>query len=196
MPMLKLIQLMRYLFLIVLVLVGSGCSLFHKHQKAESIAVASPAPKVSRLENSKILDQEKLAKGGKILVVPFTPGVDVTADEELDRVSLMIVQGIAGSLDGNPRFSVLNAENADTADFILEGRVIAMSKPGKLQKLVSRGKKHIAVEGKMVDAKSGNMVLHFTDSKESQNKKEPILNLGSAIGQDIGKFLDSSVDGI
>jgi hypothetical protein len=157
------------------------------------VAVA-PSKAKSSLEDSRILDKEKFNKGGRLLVVPFTPGVNVAANEELDRVSLMIVRGIADSLNDNAHFIVLNSGNADTADLILEGRIVAMTKPGQIKKLVSKKKKYIAIEGKLIDAKSGDIVCYFTDREESQSRKQPFADLGSSIGQDIGKFLDSSVD--
>jgi len=196
--MLESTQIMKYLFLLVLVLISSGCSLLKgKPKPAEpAVAFSTSSENPKPLQDIKILDKEKFSQGGKILVVPFSPGVNVAANDEFDRASLMIVKGIADSLNGEAgaRFTVLNAENAETADLILEGRIMSMKESGKLKKVVSfKDKKVLAVEGKMVDARSGAIVFHFTETQESINKKQDFIDLSSSIGQEIGKFLNSSI---
>ena len=186
---------MKSLFLIVLILINSGCCLFKgKTKLAEPVAapaVLSAEEKFSK--NIKILDQDQFKKGGRILVVPFTPDVDAAADAQLERVSLMIVKGIAESLDISSRFSVLDSAHANSADLILHGRIMTMQETGRLKRLTTfKDKKYIAVEGKMIDAKSGQIVFHFSDNRASQNNKQTFPDLGSSIGRDIGNFLNSS----
>ena len=196
MPMLESKQIMKYLFLAILIFINSGCSLLKgKTKSAGPPLSASPLTLQQEkfLQSAKILDEDQFKKGGRILVVPFTPDVNAAADDELDRVSLMIVKGIADSLDTSSRFRVLDSGNADTADLILHGRVMTMQETGRLKKLATfKNKKYIAVEGKMVDVKSGRIVFLFSDAKTTQNKKQTFIDLGSFIGHDIGKFLNSS----
>ena len=194
MPMLESKQFMIYILLTFLVLVNSGCCWFKgKHRSVEPVVVISPSPaQMLPLRNAKILDQEKFNEGGRILVLPFTPGVNVAANDQLERVSLMIVKGAADSLGTDSRFTVLDSQNAGTADLILEGRIVTMQKTGKIKKLTTfKDKKYIEVEGKLIDAKSGHIVFHFSDSKESKNKKQTFNDLALAIGQDIGKLFNA-----
>ena len=188
---------MQYLFLIVLVLISSGCSLLRGKPKAAE-PMASPATLSEEeqfFRNIKILEDDQFKKGGKVLVVPFSPDVNTAANEELERVSLAIVKGIADSLDTSSRFSVLDGTNAGTADLILQGRILSMNKTGRLKKIVTfKNKESLAVEGKMIDAKSGKIVFHFSNDKTTRDKKQTFVDLGSSIGRDIGKFLNSSQD--
>lgn len=154
------------------------------------------APVQPLLKSSKILNEQKFKEGGRILIVPFTPGVNAVASEELERTSMMIVRGLVESLGSqNSPFRILDAASADSADLVLQGRILTMKESGRLKKVALRkNKKYLAVEGSIIDAKSGNIVFHFTDIQESRDKKRSFSELGSAIGQDIGNFLAISID--
>lgn len=186
---------MRYLLLIMLIFISCGCCLVKGRTKPAGPGVSAPTlPEEEPFsKNIKILNEEQFRKGGKILVVPFTPDVNAAAGEQLDRVSLMIVKSIADSLGASSRFSVLDADNAATADLILQGRIMAMKQAGRLKRLATfKDKKSIMVEGNLVDAKSGQIVFHFSDAKTSRDKTQTFVDLGSSIGRDIGEFLKSS----
>lgn len=184
---------MNYLLILILIIGASGCSLIKGKPKAPEPAAVVAVPPKPFLQSSQVLDAERLKKGGRILVIPFTPGSNASANEESERVALMIVQGIADYLNSNfTPYSVLDAANASAADFILQGRILAMNESGRLKKMaLRRNRRSIAVEGKMIDAKSGEIVLHFTETEVSKNRKQNFRELGSVIGQDIGKFLVS-----
>ena len=184
---------MKHLLILILIISASGCSLIKGKSKTPEPTAVVTAPQKQFLQTSQILNADRLKKGGRILVIPFAPGSNASANEESERAALMIVQGIAGYLNGNfTPFSVLDAANADSADFILQGRILAMNETGRLKKMTLRkNRKSIMVEGKMVDAKSGEIVLHFTDSEEGRDKKQTFSELGAVIGQDIGNFLVS-----
>ncbi len=143
------------------------------------------------IESSQVVDPKRLKEGGKIAIIPFAAGADVEANEELDKIALMIIRGVSETLsDAHENLKVVFDEDAKTADFILEGHVTALTAPGTLDRWVMGNRKmELSVKGKLVDQKTQQLVAVFTDHKKSQNKGEDFRQLGFKIGQDIANFL-------
>lgn len=167
----------------VLLIFISGCSWFRPHSSKD----ASNGPPVSLyIDSGKVFYKDKLREGGKIAVIAFSAGENIEADEELDKIALMIIRGLADSLETSP-LEVVFEDEAKEADFIIEGHVTKMLSPSKLKRWVMQKRKiELGVEGKMVDQKNGKTVAVFTDS---QRGRADYRQLGFAIGQDIGNFL-------
>ena len=143
---------------------------------------------------SKVMDAERLKKGGKLLVVPFPAGANVAANGRCDKIALMIVKGIADELK-ETRFQVLDDATAHESDLIMMGHVTAVGGPGKWDKwLLRKSRNTVSIEGRMVDAVSNAPVLVFTHSAQASARREDQPQLGYDIGKDIGRFIVSAAD--
>ena len=143
---------------------------------------------------SKVIDAERLKKGGKLLVVPFPAGPNVAANERSDKIALMIVRGIADELK-DTRFQVLDDATASKADLIITGHVMVVGGPAKWDKwLLKKSPNTISIEGRMMDAASKAPVLVFTHSAQAPAHREDQPQLGYDIGKDIGRFIVSAAD--
>ncbi|MCK5178887.1 MAG: hypothetical protein KAR32_05095 [Candidatus Omnitrophica bacterium] len=142
------------------------------------------------VKKGQIVDAESLKQGKNIAVIPFKAGVGVEANEELDRIALMIVKGIADTFadaEGN-LFNILTAENLEGADFIVQGHVTSVKGPSKVSRWVLlKGHKRLGIDGKMVDAQTGEAIAVFADQATSET--ENYKDLGYRIGKNIGLFI-------
>ena len=140
---------------------------------------------------SKVIDVERLRKGGNLLIVPVRGGVGVVATEELDRVTLMIVKGASEYLQqNNTPFQILTASNANTADLIIKGHVTKFTKPGGFKKCVlMKQSVQLGVEGQLIDEQSDNLVLLFSRSISSKKSHGSIDDAAYELGQWIGSFI-------
>ena len=153
-------------------------------------------PDVQFLKVGKVIDAKRLRQGGKLLIVSFSAGAGVEATDQLDRVALMIVKGLADILKENSSpFEILDSNNAREAEIVMSGHVTAFSAKADSNLLFLNGMKIycLAVEGKIIDPASGEKILIFSDSKESRQKDEEAKDLGYRMGRDIGSFILSSM---
>ncbi|MBF0385598.1 MAG: hypothetical protein HQL27_06970 [Candidatus Omnitrophica bacterium] len=191
---------MKRFFCFILVISLIGCSFF-KPVKATDAGNASP-------HNFKgtVLDFSRLTLGGKILILPFNPGEAVGADEDYDKVSLMIIRGfydILGDGPGKPDnnntgllFDVIFDEEDNNAGMVLDGRITAIKKTAK-NSMIFIGKSvtfEVSAEGSLTDKSSGRKIAVFEDKKSLNAKDGDYGVLGRQIGRDIGKFLVESLN--
>ena len=135
-------------------------------------------------------------RGGRLLIIPFNPGVQVTADDEFDKTSLMMVKGISQTLQqsSSSPFTILMADNADQANLFLKGHVVKMETKSTWGKWMSKQKhKMMAVDGKLIDQITGQDILAFHHSKEASTPAESWNDLALAVGEDIGNFILNSL---
>ena len=167
----------------------TGCSWF-KHKPVEQPRI------VARVNSGKILNDKRLKEGGNIVILPFKAGAGVEATDELDKLSLMIVKGIADTLTNQSNnFNILVSENANKADLILEGHITSLRQPSKLNRLILRKKKKdLGVKGKMIDRTTGQTLMIFSHTQESKNPKANDQDLAYQLGTNIGFFILSNQD--
>jgi len=182
----------RILLIAVLIVIAiSGCSFFQKKE----LDVA--AEEVAYVNSGKVIEQAVLKKGGKLLIVPFSAGVNVAATNEMDKVALGIVKGIYDVVGGGKSsFEILNVDNASEAEVVIKGHITQMVAPKKgFTKWFKMGKKKkvLAAEGKMIAKDTGQIVLVFSHSRETKIKDQSLVDLGVLLGQDIGKFILSEI---
>ena len=200
---------LKTLFLIFLCFL-IGCAWFKTNSSSSQGASLDGA-------TGKIVLAERLKKGGRLLVVPFSAGVGIEANEQCEKISLAIVRGIVdvfeennvglrqttlkdntdtsnlGQHDGG-RFEILFSEDSRKADLIIEGHITDLRQPSQFQKWVLRKKTmRLSVEGRMVDRTTGEMILAFNDTQQSKNSKKSYQELGYLIGKDIGHFIVSGI---
>ena len=148
--------------------------------------------------DGKVLDAEKLKAGGKIYLVPFSAGVGVEAGEALDEAALMLIKGVYEELSSiNSPLAVLTSDRGFSADFILRGHFVkwGASTVNGIKKLLPSGKQRrtMAVEGEIIEAATGKVLIHFTDVKGAAVRSDDHRVLGHDIGKDIGRFILSAV---
>ncbi|MCK4882681.1 MAG: hypothetical protein KAS92_06635 [Candidatus Omnitrophica bacterium] len=161
----------------------------------ESIVPEQPVESNRFVEKGRIVDASRLRQGKNVAVIPFKAGVGVEANEELERITLMIVKGIADTFADDQRglFTIVTAENLEAADFAIQGHVTGLKGPSKVKRWVLlKGHKMLGVDGKMIDAKTGETVAVFTDQVTSQ--AENYKDLGHQIGKNIGLFVLSGTE--
>jgi len=147
------------------------------------------------VEKGRIVDAGRLQQGKNVAVIPFKAGVDVEANEELERVTLMVVKGNADTFadDQGGLFNILTAENSNEADFVIQGHVTNLKGPSRVSRWVLlKGHKMLSVDGKMIDAGTGEAIAVFTDQVTS--KTESYKDLGYRIGKNIGLFILSGTN--
>jgi len=152
------------------------------------------------IDKGRIVDAERLQQGRNIAIIPFKAGVRAEATDELDRVALMIVKGVsdvfADDQSGkHAHFNLLTADHSDNADLIVQGHITDMGKPSKLSQWVMFKRKiFLGVEGKIIDAQTGNVVLTFKDTTVTDTKGENYKDLGYRIGNNIGQYILSGIE--
>ena len=158
-----------------------GCSYLCIKKPAEPQAIPF-------VRHGKIIQKDRLAEGGRLLIVPFNAGEGAAASDELDRLSLLIVKGISSVLgDGQSSFFLVFAGEADTADRLIQGHVVRMGTEGGW--IFWKRKKFIGVEGQLIDRTDHRVILEFSHYRETVQKDQPLDSLALLIGEVIGRFL-------
>lgn len=159
-------------------LMCSGCGFFAKEKTVQ--------PALPRDRVIMVVQPERLAQGGKLLITPFVAGVGVTASDDLDRVALRIVKGmIDGLMENQVPFEILVAQNAATAELNLEGRITQKKQPSRLRRWIG-GRKVLIVEGQMTDVRTGRPVLRFSHQLKAA-PGESFEDLGIRLGHELGQ---------
>jgi hypothetical protein len=176
----------HFRLILLLILVGSlGCSQ-HRAKPSTLGEVVSP------LKEARVFKSEAFSKGGNLLVVPFSAGAGVVANDELDRISLLIVKGIADVLgSGNQRFQLMTSQDSQDADVVIKGRIIQVQEKTTLSKPWGKKPKHLilSVEGSVLGVENEELVAKFAQIKEVQGKGVSLENLAYETGVEIGHFL-------
>lgn len=192
----------------LITVIFSGCAstkmpfFGNKPDEAETVTASDEKLLVANefVDKGKVVDRARLQQSQNVLILPFLAGVDVEATDDLDKIALMIIKGIKDAFDSDQtgkhdHFHILTAENQDPAELILKGRFTDVTGPSTLKKwLPLNGRWTLGVSGKLMDAKSGEVLVIFTDKEVTNDKNDDVMKLGYQIGINIGHFLLSGVD--
>ena len=182
------LALLRLLIIFSLICSG-GCSWFGPHESSD---LSSQPVELYLPNSSKIIDKDLLKKGGKIAIIPFVAGPGVEADDQLDKISLMLVKGIAEELQASGPFEIVTGDAANEADFILEGRVTSVAQTAKWEKWATvtlQNNVVLGVKGRITDVKSKEVLAVFSNDRTSRRARQNHQELGLMLGHDIGKFI-------
>ena len=73
---------------------------------------------------AKIVNREVFSKGGTLVVLPFKAGVGVSANQQMDRMSMMIAKGAIDYLvEQKTPFTILTTQDQGNPDLIIEGYI-------------------------------------------------------------------------
>ena len=161
----------------------------------ESLLVANEFVKKGRIVNRARLQQRQ-----NVIIIPFHAGVNVEATDDLDRIALMMIKGITDTFGADQtgkhdHFHILTADSQEPDNLVLKGYFTDLSGPSTLKRLLPlTNKQSLGVSGKLMDAKSGEVLVIFTDAVTTDDKNDDTMKLGYQIGINIGRFLLSGVD--
>ncbi len=181
----KVFTLHAVLFLLAIVFIVGGCALIPS-KKTSINKEFHPVP------SANVMRPALLKEGASVVVVPFTAGTDVEATQDLQRVSFMIVKGIVGALqiDHTP-LKVFSSENADKSDLVIQGHITRRETSiGSSKKWLFHSKKIVlALEARVTERKTGDLVLIFSQERKADLTQEDELTLAREMGEDIAAFL-------
>ena len=127
------------------------------------------------------------------MIVPFSAGPGVTASDELDRIALRIVQGMADGLqEAGAPFEVLSAADAASAELIIQGRIVrwtAAERSGSW--FFKKRRQSISVEGKIMDRTSGEPLLFFVFEKSASGMAQE--DLAVVAGRDLASGILTAI---
>ena len=172
---------------------STGCSWLRqtsgdprKHPAMEIL----PEKAVALIDDGREVDRRRLQQGGNVAIAPFKAGTNVEASAQTDKIALMILKGISETLQENSTsLKVVFPTEKKRADLIVEGHVTSLGKKTRGLKLWRRAVASLAVEGDLVDPRTGKVILHFVHGKTAQQNGCDYRALGLAIGIDIAHFI-------
>ena len=171
-----------------------GCSWLGHHKSTEE---TQESANLYLSDSSKIIDKALLKKGGKLAIIPFVAGPGVEVNEQLDKISLMIVKGLAEELGASGVFEIVTGEAAKDADFILDGRITSIGQTAKWEKWATASLKNavnLSVKGRITAVGSKDIVAVFSDERSARQSQQTRQQLGFMLGQDIGKFILTGIE--
>ena len=158
-----------------------------------------PAPndKFIPIYSGRVLNAKEDLRSAKVLIVPFKAGEGVESTGELDKVSLMIVKGIAEALDaGGLSIENLSEKNQGEAQYVIQGHIMRYQSPSKIKRIMPFQRAVVlSVKGKMMKVGSRRPVLVFEEEQQAKDRKNDGKYLGYVAGQNIGKFILSATAG-
>lgn len=166
----------------------------------EEVAVPQAAkvqiPLKQGMAQGRVIQPERLSKGGRILLVPFRAGESVVASEELDKIAYRVMQGINNSLAENPPyFDIMINDETELPDYYINGYFTRKREsPGFIKALRLRQGFILGVEGKLVDANTQEVLATFSDEVSSSDPGEDFIHLGFQLGNNIGEFLHRNIN--
>lgn len=147
-------------------------------------------PQRGPLTSFKIFNEAGLQKGGRLLIAPFKAGVNVEANEELNKIALMIIKGITEAIkeQNENNFEILSYAQAQEAQLVIEGHITKLTRPSRINKMGLGHKKiSLGIEGDMVNLQTGEKVLIFSGLEERDRKGITHRDIAYSIGRSIGQ---------
>lgn len=177
----------NYSMMVLFLFALSGCALLHSKKVSQEL----PQQKIAISGN--IVSQQKLNQGGKLAFTDLKAGPLAIADEQTDKVSLKIIQGVTDVLISKQSgISITN--DPHEAALVFEGYIEEFSMPGKMSKiLMMKHHGRISVSGELYERKTGLRVLSFAASKEFDTRQEDHVRVALQIGAQIGDFIAKHV---
>ena len=179
-----------YIFILLAIVALTGCSIFQgEDTRAKPVIAAKPK---AMPEGTAIANAARIKEGGRIFIGTFKAGAGVEVNSESDQVSLLLMKGIADTFEADStvsgKLTIVSDAKLDKPDFILSGYITQCSSTGAMKKMMLQGKKlKLAVKAKLVDAKTGDILAHFSEQESASAESHGIL--GQRIGIRIGKII-------
>jgi hypothetical protein len=158
-----------------------------KEQASREVLVGIPT--------GKIVNRPAIVKDGSVAVLPFKAGEGVSADPQLDRMSMMISKGIIDYLnEQHLSIKILTTQDQGMPDMMIDGYIESFKRPSKISRWFLRDKtSDINVSGQMTLLKNKERLIIFNHSKTMQDKKRDGMELAYQMGQDLGRFITDAL---
>ena len=174
----------KNLSVVFIILLICGCSPSKKTIVSDSL---DETPVVT----GSVVNESAFEKGGTLVLGSFKPGTGAAADDETDRLSLMLIKGIKEALpQSNTHFAVSADAQKDT-DFYLDGYIQDYGRDVHFTHIkLRKDQVHLSVEGEIWLRETGEKVFEFQSSTvislKAQNPETVAYQTGVAIAHYIG----------
>jgi len=163
-------------FLLIILLI-CGCS------SSKKIIVSKPLDE-NFVVTGEIVNLSAFEKGGTLVLGPFKAGAGAAADDETDKLSLMMIKGIKDALpEDNTHFTISTDDQKDP-DCLLEGYI---EDYGRVKGHFSR----LSVDGQIWLRETGEKIFVFQTSVMINTKKQDPNAVAYQIGEAIAHFIGS-----
>lgn len=180
-------KILNFILLVVLCCSLPACSFFKKAKVVEN-----NDQRVLSFDG-KVLDSQALLQSKNLLIVAFKPGPGVAANDEIKKLSIRMVSSISDDFQKYQRkFNILTASQSENADLVLKGYITRIENPVGLLNKLRKKKMILEVRGKILDAKSGKIVVDFVSNLSSQNRGD-LSDLANQIGKTIANFIFENI---
>ena len=180
--------MLKNFMLVIIALVLASCA----HSPVAHKSVVQKSKKESLIQFSgNVLNQPLLSSGGKLGLTAFKAGPMAEANDELDRVSAMVIKGIKETLGSQQTSVEIIDSTQGQPDIALEGYVEELSKKGKLSRMMGNSQQKLVLVGDIWLVSSGKRLLEFNVQKKFNSKKETFMDVSYQMGQEIGSFIAS-----
>jgi hypothetical protein len=172
-----------WIFILVFCLGCSGWARRSAHLAHNDV----PAPNAIR---GTILQPDRLAEGGRIQILPFSPGIFLPASEKADRAALLIMRGIMdGFAASNGLFHVTSVQENAAPDLIMTGRLTRFDLYGGWKRFFGGQRSWIIeLDGRVIDRR-GELTAVFSHTLRVPYTEMNETDFLLKAGQDIGIFL-------
>ncbi len=178
---LKNISIVLFLFIV------SSCSFL---SKKETVLIEREQISVT----GSVVDISLLREGEGFLIAPFKAGPGVAATGEMDRLSLIIVKSFVDTFESEKtKIRVLKGDQTSQADLVVTGYIVRLDQPRGWVNKLKRKKNFLGIKGKMIDVKTGRVVLDFFGNIDSANTGD-MDSLAYDVGADLAEFIISLVE--
>ncbi len=135
---------------------------------------------------AKIIDSERLKAGGSLVVIPFRAGSGVAQTDSLEKVALTFVKGFAEAMgERKGPLRVVSPDEMANADFIFKGHVVSLTQTKGALRWRSKAKDlQLALDGEIVDQKTGHTVFTFSDKRKVTSESPDHRALALDMGRD------------
>ena len=132
-----------------------------------------------------LVDAAALKSGGKIAFTPLKAGARASADEQSDRVSLMIIKGMADRI-AQSRTSLIIAAPEDEPNLVFQGYIEELLQNSRFKRLVlRRDKGRLAISGEIWLSLTGAKALTFAGYAHLGDYKD-VFQAADALGEALG----------
>ena len=148
------------------------------------------APRQTDFLQAKVYNRTLWRRGGTIKVIPFSAGEDVVADQELERLSLVIIQQLFADInDSTSAWLVVTAEDPKQENFVLEGRFVRKGFQRRFYRWLWRRDPVLAVDVRLISLEEQQPVIHIWGDIKGTSFEEDHRDLAQRMGARISEYI-------
>ena len=134
-----------------------------------------------------VINAQSFHKGGTLALSAFKPGPGAAANEQTDRLSLMLIKGIKESLSQHNTPFMLADGNDNSPNFVMAGYIEDYAQsPGVSRHILRKNEAALSVDGEIWFQETGEKVFIFQGVTNINLKKEDPMAKAYQLGRAIG----------